>query len=459
MTLDFTDDLLQPMVTNNIHIIILAMGLAALLSCQLQSPPDSPTLASDEDKFYPSDHLYFQRAYPQQSIDLRELSAELVAWHKKEKKNSHKRSGSWINQGPGNAGARINIIALHPASPLVIYVGYSGGGAYKTEDGGTTWLPIFDDFPFLAVGAIAIDPNDPDHIYLGTGDPNISGNPFIGNGLFESLDGGQTWKNIGLEQTGIISKIIVDPTNSQNIYVSTMGTPYFRDEHRGVYRSKNGGQTWSQALFLGDGTGVIDLVMAPNNPQVLLAAGWNRIRNYEESTTFGDGARIHKSMDGGETWEMLTDGLPLDIHSRIGLTMTAANPDRVYAIYVDTTHEVGGVYTSVDQGDNWNEMDTGSESGLPANTLGGFGWYFGKIRANPTDEQDLFLLGVRLWRYDANTKKWSRFDRSSTDPVHADKHDLVFRDTNTILLATDGGLYRSPDNGLDWIDIEDIPAT
>ncbi len=412
------------------------------------------------DRYYPSEHLFFQRSYPDRTIDLSSLNQTLISTAVKERHSFTKRSaGSWINEGPGNAGARINVVAAHPGDPNQIYAGFSAGGLYKTTDGGENWQAIFDDFPFLAIGAIAPDPTDPETVYLGTGDPNISGNPFIGNGVYKSMDGGQRWIHLGLSEVGIVSKLIVDPSNSQVVYAATMGVPYFRGTDRGVYKSLDGGEHWTQILFLGEGTGVIDLAMAPDNPEVLLASGWDRIRNYEESTTFGNGARIYKTVDGGGHWQMLDNGLPAGVHSRIGLAMTPANANRVYAVYVDTTHEVGGVYTSSDQGESWDTVTIKPESGLPSTALLGFGWYFGKIRANPFNDESVYLLGVRLYRYDLPTGRWIRSDGSSTDPVHPDMHDMYFIDESTYLLATDGGLYRSRQNGLDWVDIENIPTT
>ena len=444
----------------NMRPHFLMLGMLSILSCQQRPDSILPPDKSAHNKFAPIDHLYLQRAYPNKSLELRELTADIIAEGQTIRRQIKKRSaGTWQLQGPGNAGARVNSVVGHPTDTSIIYVGYSSGGAYKTSDGGQNWSPIFDDFPFLAIGQITLDPSDPNTVYIGTGDPNISGNPFIGNGLYKSTDAGESWEHLGLAMTGIVSRVVPHPSDPKIIYVATMGVPYFRDRHRGVYKTVDGGQNWEQVLFLGEGTGVIDLVMAPDNPEILLASGWDRIRNYEESTTFGNGARIHKTMNGGADWNMLQHGLPLDIHSRIGLSMTPDNPNRIYAFYVDSTHEVGGVYTSSDQGNQWESIDVGPGSGLPSNVLGGFGWYFGKIRANPRNEGDVYLLGVRLYRYDDTSKQWSRGDRSSTSVVHADKHDVFFFDDMTYLLATDGGLYRTPDGGSDWIDIENIPTT
>ena len=418
-------------------------------------------VVDDEDRMYrPTDHLYWQRAYPGVEFDVAAWRSQLEFLNLEYKRNKDARStGEWVTQGPGNAGARINTVAVSPIDPQIILLGYSAGGIYRTDNGGTSWTPVFDDQAWLAIGDIVFDPEDPQVVYAGTGDPNISGIPFIGNGLYRSGDAGETWQHIGLEQVGIISEIIIDHSDNDVIYAATMGVPYFRSEDRGLYKSIDGGISWRKILFLGTGTGVIDIAQHPNDPQTLLAAGWDRIRNYEESTSSGVGARVHKSIDGGESWTMLEGGLPNAEHSRIGVEISSSNPDRMYAVYVDTDHELEDVYTSDDGGDHWSALPTKDGSGMGSRPFGGFGWYFGKIRLSPWDEHDLFLLGVRLWRWNSHLKQWSRVDQFTGDIVHPDKHDLVFESSDSFLLATDGGLYRSTDEAKTWRDVEDIPTT
>ncbi len=427
-----------------------------LVSCGYTDKEPIPHSVEDQ-MLRPSDHLYFQRAYPETTADLAQMSDDISRWYKRERQQRHMVSaGQWVTEGPANIGARINVVALDPQDQQTMYIGYSAGGAYRTRDGGTTWDPIFDDFPFLAIGALTVNPHRPSEVLLGTGDPNITGTPFIGNGIYRSADRGRSWEHLGLPNVGIVSEILYDPTDPNIIYAATMGVPYFRDPHRGVYKSTDRGATWTKILYLGDGTGVIDLVMDPSNPQVLYAAGWDRVRNYEESTTYGEGARIYRTSDGGAGWSLLQGGLPMGIQSRIGLSICAANPNRLYAVYVNVQHEVGGIYTTTDGGDLWTEIRTDGNSGLPANSLLEFGWYFGKVRVHPTDENDLFMLGVRLWRWNFRTRTWSQ---AASDLIHPDMHDLVFSPNGDMILATDGGLYRSSDDADSWQDIEDIATT
>ncbi len=413
--------------------------------------------ATEHHIYRPSDHLHFQRAYPEENLDLKAYYRTL---HSVQQNSSFQRSvGSWQTQGPGNAGARINHIAVDPSDQRTIYIGYAGGGIYKTEDGGNSWSPIFDDYPILSIGCLAIDPADTDRIYAGTGDPNITGIPFIGHGIYKSEDAGANWEPIGLSETGIISEIIIHPTETNTIYAAAMGSPFERTSDRGLYKSNDGGTTWTQILFVSEMTGIIDIAMSPTDPNVLFAAGWDRVRNNRESVTYGEGAKIFKSQDAGNTWTELQGGLPTDPQSRIGLAIVPSDAQQIYAVYVGKNHEVHGVFKSMDSGVSWSQIATDPLSGLPATALQGFGWYFGKIEVHPTNPEEVFLLGVRLYRRNPNTGLWQRADTGTGDVVHVDMHDLVFLSDQELLLATDGGLYGSQNGGQSWTDLENIPTT
>lgn len=416
-----------------------------------------------QQKFEPSDEFFLQRSYPDGKFHVEAYAAGL----KEAKLKSQARNttpgfdADWTTQGPGNIGARINSIAVHPSDENIIYVGFSQGGVFKTTNGGQSWVPIFDDQLFLTIGDIALDPNNPETVYIGTGDVNITGRPFIGDGIYRSNDGGSTWENIGLTAQRIISKIIVHPNDSNTIYASAMGLPFERNDERGLYKTTDGGLNWTEVLFLSDSTGVIDFLMNPQNPDILYAAGWDRIRNNIESITSGDGARVYKSLDGGLNWNLLAGGLPNAIHSRLGLTMSGSDPDVVFAQYVNTNYQLEAIYKTNDGGQSWLPIPTDEDNnGLSAGALGGFGWYFGKIRVNPSNDDDIFLLGIDLWRTLDGGENWFR----ATPPwweysVHADKHDLIFLPSDNILLATDGGLYKTDINTTEWLDIENIPTT
>jgi photosystem II stability/assembly factor-like uncharacterized protein len=413
-------------------------------------------------KNYPNDQFLLKNSNPDGSFDLKAYEAGL---HQALDMNNERNAEpgfdlEWTVQGPNNLGARVNTIAIHPTNEEIIYIGFSHGGVWRTTDGGQNWKPIFDDQLFPSISDITLDPADPSIVYVGTGDLNIPHNAFIGDGIYKSTDGGDTWEHLGLTEQRIISKIIVDPLNSDIIYAATMGIPMEFNQDRGLYKSIDGGQNWEQILFVSEQAGIIDMVMDPFDNQTIYASGWDRHRTNKLSIVKGPGARIFKTTDGGENWTMLEGGLPnLDIMGRTGLAISQKTQGLVYAMFVGENSQLFGVYRSEDGGENWTEVPTDEDqNGMSSNALGGFGWYFGKIRVHPEIDDLLFLLGVDLWRLDGD--QWLR----ATPPwwqysVHADKHDLIFTNDNDILLGTDGGLYKTEDLGSTWSDLENIPTT
>lgn len=412
------------------------------------------------EKFRPAEHLFIQRAYPADKPDILAYQEALYSINQQIKLRGTAQGfdAEWIEQGPGNIGARINTVAVNPQNEDIIYAGFSGGGVFKTTDGGTTWIPIFDDQAFLSIGDIVIDANDPNTIYVGTGDPNISGYPYIGDGVYKSTDAGKTWTNIGLSEQRITSKIILHPSESNTLYVSTMGIPFEPTNEKGLYKTTDGGGTWSQILFVDDSTGIIDMVMDPNDPETLYAAAWTRVRNNFVSVVESDKAQIWKTTDGGTNWNVLTSGLPSTVESRIGLAISATDSEKLYAIYVDADgYNIEGVFKTTDAGANWTPLNTDY---VLDGVLGGFGWYFGKIRVNPTDDEEVYILGVDLHGSSDGGANWQLITPEWwTYEVHADKHDLVFTPSGAMVLATDGGLYKSTNGGNNWTDIENIPTT
>ncbi|HET6245006.1 MAG: T9SS type A sorting domain-containing protein [Bacteroidetes bacterium] len=409
----------------------------------------------------PAEHFFLQRSYPDTFFDIKAyevvLKQEQIRYATS-RSSSRSINSEWTLEGPGNIGGRINSVAVHPTNSNIIYAGNAGGGIFKTTNGGTTWFPIFDDQAYLSIGCLTIDPNDPNTIYAGTGDPNISGYPAIGDGIYKSTDAGASWNHIGLTDQRIVSKIIIDPSNSNTIYAATMGLPFAPNSDRGLYKSNDGGITWNQILFISSDAGIIDLIMDPFNSQTIYAAGWNRIRNNQQSIVSGQAAKIYKSMDGGVNWNILEGGLPTDNMSRIGMCHSQVNPNTLFAVYVDaSTLDLQGIYKTTNGGVTWTALPNSS---LPSGVYSGFGWYFGQIRVNPTNDNELFLLSVDLYKTNDGGNNWYMAGPPWWDyTVHADKHDLVYINSSTFILATDGGLYKSTDGGMNFTDIENIPNT
>ncbi len=445
------------------HLIPASLFILLLFACQ-EKHQDIITQDKIDVKHGPSEEFFLQRMDPEGNFAVHAYTAGLQEAKEKAVIQNRSQNGfdqEWTVQGPGNLGGRVNTIAVHPDNEDIIYAGFSLGGIYKTVNGGVTWSPIFDDQIFSAIGDISIDPNDSNTIYVGTGDPNISGFPSIGDGVYKSEDAGETWTHIGLTEQRIISEIIVDPSNSDRIFAATMGLPFERNTDRGLYRSEDKGESWEQILFLSDSTGVTDIVINPANPNIIYAAGWDRIRNNTESIISGTGSKIYRSLNSGDDWTMLESGLPNEeSNGRIGLALCASTPSVLYAQYADSNNFLGAIYRSEDFGQNWTSLPVDQDTVFQgARPLGGFAWYFGKIRVNPNNPDDIYLLGVDLWRsldagqtWDLASPIWFTYE------VHADKHDLLFLEDESVLLATDGGIYKSDKDNFIWEDIENIPT-
>lgn len=409
----------------------------------------------------PNDYWYQVRAYPfgfneqeyLQKMELVKLEAEAAMSNR-----AVELGLTWQQEGPGNIGGRFNALAMSPTNQNIIYAGAANGGIFKTTNGGTTWFPIFDDNPYLAIGEITLDPNDENTIYVGTGDKNFGGGSFLGNGVYKSTDAGATWTQIGLEQTAIITEIAVDPTNSNRIFVSTLGNTYEKTTDRGVYRTTDGGLSWQNILFVSDSSGVIDMEMDPSNPDIIYASSFNRINLPFQAKVSGPDSKIFKTTDGGDNWTQLGGGLPTTEESRIGLAISNVDPNTLFALYVDgITLDTKEIYKSINGGTTWTAMNVPS---MVTDALGGFGWYFGEVYINPYNNNHLIVPGVEMFMttnagttWTQNVPDWWTYE------VHADKHAILFLDATSYIIATDGGLYKTTDNGANWTDIENIPVT
>ncbi len=409
---------------------------------------------ADDPHQYPADWMALQRMYPRNTMNIQAHISEM-----QKAADLHKASATrfeWEPAGPTNIGGRITDLAVNPDNTNEIYVGAATGGILKTTDGGNSWENIFDDRPLISIGDIALDPENPEIIYAGTGEANSSSFSFIGDGMHKSIDGGATWEHIGLENSAYIGRVIVDHEDSDRVFVAACGNLFSTNADRGIYRSVDAGSSWEQLLYLTDSTAAIDLVQHPENPDILIAAMWERARGLNYRRSFGNSSGVWKTTDGGDNWYELTNGLPTGSNvGRIGVDIAKSNPDVVYAFY-DNSGEVR-VFRSDDLGESWNSTSDWTIQGMNSS----FGWYFGQVRVDPNDEDRIYLMGVEMWgSSNGGDSYFNIADYGNTWEIHVDHHAMwIDPVSGRVFEGNDGGLYYSDDNGSNWTKINNLPIT
>jgi len=352
--------------------------------------------------------------------------------------------------GPGFMSGRIGDVAIHPEDPNTWYVGVGSGGVWKTTNAGVTFEPIFDDEDSYSIGCVTVDPNNPHVVWVGTGE-NVGGRHVgYGDGIYRSTDGGTTWENMGLKASEHISKIIIHPENSDVIWVAAQGPLWKKGGERGLYKSTDGGETWSKTLGDEEWVGVTDIAVDPRNPDWMYAATWQRHRTVASYLGGGPGSGIHRSQDGGETWEKLTTGLPSGNMAKIGLAISPQQPDIVYAA-IELDRRKGGVYRSADRGGTWEKR-----SDAVAGATGPH--YYQELYASPHQFERLYLVDSHMQYSEDGGKTFKRLNNAHK---HGDNHAVAFRedDPEYLLVGTDGGLYESFDLGANWRFMENLPVT
>jgi photosystem II stability/assembly factor-like uncharacterized protein len=343
--------------------------------------------------------------------------------------------------GP-DRGGRVTAVAGVPSQPNVYYFGATGGGVWKTTDAGRRWDPITDgQFTTGSVGAIGVAESDPNVVYVGMGEVPIRGNVSHGDGMYKSTDAGKTWKKIGLAETRHIGRVRVHPTNPDVVYVAALGHTFGPNEQRGVYRTRDGGVTWQKILDRGPKAGAIDLILDPSNPRILYAGFWEVYRKPWTLESGGPNSGLWKSTDGGDTWTDLSKkpGMPKGLMGKIGVTVSPANPQRVWALI---EAEEGGVFRSDNGGDTWTRVN--SDRSLRQRA-----WYYTRLYADPTNADTMYVLNVGFHR--------SRDGGRTFTPIavpHGDNHDLWIspKDPNNMINSNDGGANVSFDGGRSWTD-------
>lgn len=352
--------------------------------------------------------------------------------------------------GPALMSGRISDIAVKPDDPHTWYVAAGSGGVWKTTNGGTTFEPIFDGEASYSIGCVAIDPLFPSIIWVGTGE-NVSGRHVgYGDGVYRSRNGGKTWENMGLQKSEHIGKILIDPRNSDVIFVAAEGPLWSAGGERGLYRSSDGGENWEQVLSISENTGVTDVEFEPGNPDILYAAAYQRRRSVAAFMAGGPESAIYKSVDGGSTWRKLKVGLPVGHMGKIGLAVSPMKPSVVYAV-IEAGEKQKGFYRSEDRGESWDKRSS--------RTGGGTGpHYYQELEAHPTVFDRVFMMDVYMRVTDDGGKTWRAVGE---EWKHVDNHALaILPDSPDHLLAgCDGGLYESFDNGTSWRFFPHLPLT
>jgi photosystem II stability/assembly factor-like uncharacterized protein len=355
------------------------------------------------------------------------------------------------NIGPAVMSGRVADIAVQAPTRAgerwgrVIYVAASGGGAWKSTNGGKTWNPLTDAIPVGSTGAIAVAPSDSNIVYLGSGEANNLRSSSWGNGMYRSADGGATWAHIGLETSQHIARILVHPRDANTVYVAAMGPLWGPGGERGVYKTTDGGRTWNAVKTINATTGFTDLAFDPTNPEVIYAAAYERERKPWSFVAGGPNTGLWKSLDGGATWAEINTGLPAGDKGRPGITVVESQPRTLYA----TIHHAdsSGIYRSDDGGANWRRVS--NVSSIP--------WFFGQIRADPKNAERVYFLGVQLQVSDDGGRNW----RSIAGNTHADHHAMWIdpQDPSHMIIGNDGGVYTSYDLGASWDFASNLPIS
>lgn len=351
---------------------------------------------------------------------------------------SELRALQWREVGPYRGG-RSAAVAGIPGLPDTYYFGATGGGVWKTQNGGKSWANVSDGYFGGSIGAVAVSQWDPNVVYVGGGEKTVRGNVSHGDGIWKSTDAGETWQHMGLEDSRRIPRIRIHPKNPDLAYAAVLGHLYGPNQQRGVYRTRDGGQTWDRVLFVSDEVGAVELEMDPTNPRILYASFWRVKRTPYSLESGGEGSGLYKSTDGGDTWNLLSEneGFPSAALGIIGITVSPSNNQNLYAM-VEAAD--GGVYRSTDGGKHWARVNQQRDLRQRA-------WYYTRIYADPADEESVYVLNVRFHRSKDGGKT---FEEIPTP--HGDNHDLWIdpADPERMIEANDGGANVSYDGGRTW---------
>jgi photosystem II stability/assembly factor-like uncharacterized protein len=349
--------------------------------------------------------------------------------------------------GPAVTSGRIVGLAVHPQDRATYYGAVASGGVWKTTNAGTSWTPIFDDQGSYSIGYITLDPKNPSTVWVGTGENNSQRSTSYGDGVYRSDDGGKSWRKVGLEKSEKIGKILLDPRDSSVVYVAAQGPLWGPGGDRGLYKTTDGGKTWAKVLNISQNTGVTDIVLDANNPDVLIAAAYQRRRHVWTLINGGPESGLHKSTDGGKTWRKLSSGLPAGDVGRIGLAIAPSTPNLVYAI-IESTEGKGGIFRSADFGETWEK----------ANPFDSQAQYYAHLVVDPKNPDRIYVMSVFIRVSDDGGRNLRSLGERWK---HVDNHCMWIDPNNTdyYLVGCDGGIYESFDRAATWKFIANLPVT
>ncbi|MEE4212501.1 MAG: hypothetical protein V2I43_24920, partial [Parvularcula sp.] len=350
--------------------------------------------------------------------------------------------------GPALTSGRISDFAMMPGGHHHYLVATASGGMWLTEDAGITWTPVFDDYGSYSIGVVEIAPSNPSVVYAGTGENNAQRSVAYGDGVYRSDDGGKSWRNVGLKDSGHISQIWIDPDDAEHLLVAAQGPLWNEGGDRGLYRSRDGGESWDRILEIDEHTGINEFVVHPDDPDRIIASSYQRRRHVWTLINGGPGSGIHITKDGGETWQEAAGGAPSGELGRIGLAMAPSRPDRVYAI-VEADEKTRGVYRTENFGASWEKRSSHSTTSPQ---------YYNELVVDPKDPDKLYSLDTFTA---VSTDGGKTFSNLQAYTRHVDDHALWIdpQNTNHLLIGGDGGIYESYDGGQNWRHMGNLPIT
>jgi photosystem II stability/assembly factor-like uncharacterized protein len=429
---------------NHFYLFIFSL---ILFSCKNNQQHEQQ---SESDQTSHSDWFSNQRIFPYAKPDYAAYKNS-VQWMNTQRSAMRSSSQqSWVYAGPENLGGRLTDVEMIPNDPYTIFACGASGGIFRTNNGGLSWFPIFDESPSLSIGDLSIAASNPDVMYCGTGEANAGGGSlcYDGAGIFKSTDSGASWNYVGLEETRNTGRVAIDPKNPDRVFAATMGDLFGNNPDRGLYRTTDGGLNWQNVLFSDDSTGAIDVVIHPQHTDTVFATMWTRVRRPDRRQYGGPASGIFRSYDGGNTWTKLTNGIPSYSLGRIGIDISQSSPNVLYAIVEDSLGGNSRILKTTDLGDTWNDVT----NGFVPNS---YSYWYGRIKIDPTNSDVVYAVDFDLWQTLDGGQNWFQ----ASNGVHVDQHEVYIypQNPNQLVLGNDGGLYVSFDQGASWTHNELLP--